>query len=198
MKLKYLVIATVISLTICFFLGNFFLSIQRMNFGGDSGNIVAYVRGDEPLQAILLPDEAAHLEDVKSVVSAVFVIFYIITAFSGVAVVYLFFRSRKSFIDALLFSSICALSLCVILALLSLDFSPFFALFHKLFFPGGNYVFPEGTKLVTLFSEEFFRLFFTRMIFNVAIQALTVFLITAPFSGIYARMRALINRQFFK
>jgi hypothetical protein len=198
MKLKYISIAAIFSITLLFFLGNFFVAVHRMDFGGDSGNIVAYVRGDEPLRAILLPEEALHLEDVKSLISGIFMLFYVLTACSLVLLAMLLLKSRRALLNVLLYSGISVLALCVILALLSLDFDPFFTVFHRIFFPGGNWVFPVGTKLVTAFNEEFFRRFFGRLLFNVAIQAVTIILIAAPGTTLYARIKSRFDRQFYK
>jgi hypothetical protein len=189
MKAKPVMILAVVSIALLFFLGNFFVSVQRMDFSGDGGNIVAYVRGDSPLTARLLPDEVSHLEDVKSLMSRLFVLFYVVAAASAVLLVYIFVKKRKDFVNTLLYSSLSVFALSILLCLLSVDFSPFFTVFHKIFFPGGNWAFPEGTKLITLFSQEFFRLFFVKLLFNVAIQSLTLLLIITPFSEWYARVK---------
>lgn len=189
MKLKYATIAAVISVVLLIFLGNFYIAAHVLKLGSDSGNIVAYVRGDSPLTAILLPEEASHLQDVKSIFSAVFLLFYIAAAASIILLTYLFLKRRKDFVNALLYGSISALAVCILLALLSANFSPFFMAFHKIFFPGGNWAFPEGTKLITLFTEEFFRRFFSKLLFNIALQSFTLLLIVAPFSELYAKLK---------
>jgi integral membrane protein (TIGR01906 family) len=193
MKAKPVVISAVISLTLLFFIGNFFLAVQRMNFSGDAGNIVSYVRGSSALTAILLPDELSHLEEVKFLVSKAFIAFYIVAAVSAALLAYIFLKRRKDFVNTLLYSSIAVFAACILLALISVDFSPFFTLFHRIFFPGGNWTFPEGTKLVTLFSEEFFRRFFVRLLFNTAIQSIALLLIVAPFSGLLATLKKRIK-----
>jgi integral membrane protein (TIGR01906 family) len=198
MKAKPLVISAVVSLTLLFFLGNFYLGVHGLKLGSDSGNIVAYVRGTSPLTAILLPDEVSHLEDVKSLVSKLFVLFYVTAASSAAFLVYIFVKKRRDFVNTLLYSALSVFILTILLCLLSVNFSPFFTVFHRIFFPGGNWSFPEGTKLITLFSEEFFRRFFVKLLFNIAVQSLTLLLIVAPFSELYAKLKKRMNRQFFK
>ncbi|MFH1181703.1 MAG: DUF1461 domain-containing protein [Candidatus Woesearchaeota archaeon] len=198
MKAKPILISAVVSLTLLFFLGNFYVSVHRLNFSGDSGNIVAYVRGDSALTTVLLPDEISHLEDVKSLVSKLFILFYLAAACSAILLIYIFLQSRKDFVNALLYTSISVFAACIILCLLSVNFSPFFTAFHRIFFPGGNWTFPEGTKLITLFSEEFFRRFFAKLLFYMAIQSVTIVLIIGPSSELFAKIRKRLNRQFFK
>jgi len=54
-------------------------------------------------------------------------------------------------------------------------FELFFEKFHLIFFPQGNWAFPEGSLIITIFPFGFFYDFFFKLILNSLIIALVLF-----------------------
>ena len=113
---------------------------------------------DEPEIKNYTEAEILHLEDVRAVMNKIDYLFY------GLLLLNIFllscFRNRKlELLKWLKAGSIIAIisAVAIFLAIL-FGFNYFFTLFHYLFFPQGNWLFPADSLLIKTFPPDFFML----------------------------------------
>ncbi len=102
------------------------------------------------------PDEVSHLLDVKKIMNLADYIFYGLLLLITAALTY--YKKDSKFVLKLLKSGGISTGI-FILGLLLLSFFFFdavFALFHQLFFPQGNWIFPADSLLIQTFPIIFF------------------------------------------
>ncbi|MEM2916519.1 MAG: DUF1461 domain-containing protein [Candidatus Woesearchaeota archaeon] len=138
--------------------------------------VLNYFQGKAEIPDIFDNNEKSHLADVKHVISlfrwislALLVIFLALMMKADTAQVF-----RKGFFVLILF----------VLILAFIPFDAVFTIFHKIFFPRGNWMFPEGSMLILLYPAEFFRAFFAYVIS-----------IALVFSAIFALFGYIVNHQ---
>ncbi|MBT3304171.1 DUF1461 domain-containing protein [Candidatus Woesearchaeota archaeon] len=104
-------------------------------------------------------DELRHMQSVKNVNDGVKITIYALIIVLGILLYRTNFEFYKIFynmwIPLAVFLAICAF------ASIFPNFS--FELLHKIFFPQGNYTFPTGTTLVTMYPFSFFKSLFLRV-----------------------------------
>jgi integral membrane protein (TIGR01906 family) len=119
-------------------------------------------------------EEKAHLVDVRTIINSVKWIGIISFILLIAAIIRL--SMLKDFVPnirrILVYSSISALALLIIIFALSLNFPSFFERFHKLLFPQGNYTFPADYLLIKLFPEVLFKDYARKMFFHIGILSL--------------------------
>lgn len=103
-----------------------------------------------------------HFEDVGKLFHIDFIVLAIGAV--GIIVTSLIDRGKKPFTvkghTSVYWAAVCTLTLFVMLAVLgSINFSRFFVLFHKVFFPGKtNWIFyPSEDEIINVLPEEYFR-----------------------------------------
>lgn len=125
--------------------------------------------GGEQIPSLALesytPQEIAHLEDVKHLMEKTDLLFYALIPILTL----LFLRLRKEK-EELLSASLTTGKVVIVLAALLRFFTLFFfeqtfVAFHLIFFPQGNWMFPEGSLLIATFPLEFFTLFVRQWLF---------------------------------
>ena len=130
-----------------------------------SGNI-RYADASRSSVAAFTEKEISHMDDVRALLLKIFFLFCV----SLIILVILLILARKSPGGILraagrvsVISSSAVLFIFILLYFLSINFSHLFDNFHLIFFPQGNYMFPENSLLITLFSFNFFYQFFIRL-----------------------------------
>ncbi|MEM4254586.1 MAG: DUF1461 domain-containing protein [Candidatus Woesearchaeota archaeon] len=138
--------------------------------------LLDYFQGKAEIPGIFGANEKAHLADVKQVISllrwislALLIIFLALMTKADTGLVF-----RKGFLMFILLAISCAF----------VPFDAVFALFHKIFFPQGNWMFPEGSMLILMYPAEFFKAFFAYMI-SVALV----------FSAVFALFGYIVNHR---
>ena len=114
---------------------------------------------DETGQKMFMPDELTHMVDVKDVVTATSLVWYI---FGGVGIAILLWfvimrqwdSIRKAF-NAGGWITVGLLS--ALLVFLAVSFDQLFVYFHRLFFEDGTWTFSQSSTLIRLFPFEFWR-----------------------------------------
>jgi integral membrane protein (TIGR01906 family) len=104
---------------------------------------------DTEIRSVLPEDELNHIKDVQRVIKYSAVTLLIIVIF----IIYLIKRSSTTnLINSIKYSLILLpfLAICILIL-----FEPVFILFHKVFFPQGNWSFPENSILIQLYPEGF-------------------------------------------
>lgn len=126
-------------------------------------NMFKFFKGKEELK-YFNEEEKSHMRDVKFVISGINFIYYSSTIFFIAFFLILYFLSKKdkmSFIEHLyrmiLYGSSASLIFLIIIFLWTVfSFGTLFFLMHLILFPQGNWMFPAGSLLITLFPEQFF------------------------------------------
>jgi len=113
-------------------------------------------------------DEIAHLYDVRILIQKFLITLYVSTVLFAVFIILLIRKNVFFFIkqvsDIFLFSSCIVIFLILLLYFLSSNFIFIFDRFHHIFFPQGNWAFPEGSLLIALLPLNFFYDFFIKML----------------------------------
>ncbi|MDD3776543.1 MAG: DUF1461 domain-containing protein [Actinomycetota bacterium] len=113
-------------------------------------------------------DEISHLEDVRILINWLLFAFYLSLALFIITIILLLHKPWVIFarsIGIILLSGACLiLILLALLLLFSQNFVVLFENFHQVFFPQGNYIFPEDSLLITLFPLGFFNQYFFKLL----------------------------------
>lgn len=138
---------------------------------------------DESMSAVLWfePDEISHLYDVRNLITKIMIVYYTGIFLFLTTLMLIAEKNIKSFIRnlAIIFTSAPALIIIfiVLLYLLGKNFPVLFDKFHKIFFPGGNYIFEENSLIISIFPYGFFYGFFLRLVGSSAVLS-AIFLFT--------------------
>jgi len=131
-------------------------------------------------------DEISHLNDVRILLSRILLVYYISTILFIVFLLILIERKYldflKSFCIVLMSASSFILFFLALLYFLGNNFWVLFEKFHIIFFPQGNWTFPEGSLLITIFPSGFFYDFFFKLL--LASLIISLVLLTAGIAGI--------------
>jgi hypothetical protein len=123
--------------------------------------------------------EALHLQDVKNIFTILEYILLLSTLiFISIVVFWVYTGTYHLIFRWLILWSIGTIILVVIvLSFIFLDFVQSFQVFHKIFFPEWNRMFPEESLLIQLFPESFFRMIIQIIllrIFIVSVLTITI------------------------
>ncbi|MBE3088800.1 MAG: DUF1461 domain-containing protein, partial [Actinobacteria bacterium] len=135
------------------------------------------------------PDEIRHLNDVRKLLVKIFIL-YCGSIILFVIMTFLMIKKNiKNFIKNLgvifIIASASMLLFIIILYFLGENFPVLFDNFHMLFFPQGNYAFPGGSLIITLFPAGFFNDFFIRIILSSTIISVALLVIGIIFTSIF-------------
>jgi integral membrane protein (TIGR01906 family) len=153
------------------------MTLKIFNFfrywGGLDGNI-RYVDSTAGAAAFTI-DEISHMEDVRKVIKNFFYIFSGSTAVFIILLILLVSMDKNKNLRKIGFlffwSSLIVLLIIILLFFMGNNFPSLFDNFHRLFFPQGNYIFSEGSLLITMFPFGFFYQFFIRLIISISVIA---------------------------
>ena len=143
-------------------------------------DIFAFFKKNEPLEAFKLYsnavyfdyDQVSHLDDVRILLEKILLTLYAAISLFIFFMLVLFFIKRnfsgflKSLSKVFIISSSFMLVFLLILYFLGNNFWLLFERFHFIFFPQGNWAFPEGSLIITIFPFGFFYDFFFRLLFS--------------------------------
>lgn len=135
------------------------------------------------------PDEIRHLNDVRKLLVKIFILYCGSIILFVIMTFLLIKKNIKNFIRNLgvifIISSASMLLFIIILYFLGENFPVLFDNFHMLFFPQGNYAFPGGSLIITLFPAGFFNDFFIRIILSSTIISVALLVIGIIFTSIF-------------
>ena len=118
-------------------------------------------------------NEISHLEDVRVLFNKIFLAYYICLGLTIVSIAILIEKNKKIFLKnisiLLIIPSAILILLLLLLYLFGQNFLPLFDKFHTIFFPQGNFAFPEDSTLITLLPLGFFTDFFEKLVISAAI-----------------------------
>lgn len=135
------------------------------------------------------PDEISHLYDVRKLLVKIFILYCGSIILFVIMTFLLIEKNIKNFIRNLgvifIISSAFMLLFIIILYFLGENFPVLFDNFHQKFFPQGNYTFPPGSLIITLFPSGFFNDFFIRLILSSAIISVVLLALGIIFASIF-------------
>ncbi len=155
-----------------------FNALSFYNPDTDKAEIIEHLKTGKTIENIeLTKDELTHLEDVRALVKAELIIFYILATLASLLIIAFALPKNKQTV----FTSIYhggLITIGIVLAILPLSFFAFdwaFTIFHKLLFRNDLWLLPTGSKLLELFPKEFF-IDFTRKLglYSIIISALLI------------------------
>ncbi|MCD4670598.1 MAG: DUF1461 domain-containing protein [Actinomycetia bacterium] len=161
-------------------------SVQKMTsdifeFFQYRGDLRGDVRFADPLKsstAFFTDSEISHMEDVRDLLKNIFILFLVSLAILAALFIILVSTDKKKNLRKIgflcLWSSSIVLFIFILFYILSTNFSYLFNSFHAVFFPQGNFMFPEGSLLITLSPFGFFYQFFIRLIISSSAAALVL------------------------
>jgi integral membrane protein (TIGR01906 family) len=149
-------------------------------------NLLHYLTGEDSNIAhydlnVFSAKEQDHLKDVHWVIRITKYLAIISLAWIGWITYYKLKTSEgKKFLrKAALYTAYSGIITLMILAILGINFTWFFEMFHKVFFPQGNYSFPADSLLIIMFPEGFFRDFAIKIVIHAMVMlALCYFIAT--------------------
>jgi integral membrane protein (TIGR01906 family) len=113
-------------------------------------------------------DEINHLKDVRELLNKIFLVYYICIAGFFITILILIenkiFFYLKNISLVFIWASSSVIFLLILIYFLSNNFLPLFEKFHLIFFPQGNWSFPEDSLLITLFPLNFFYEFLITLV----------------------------------
>ena len=117
-------------------------------------------------------NEASHMQDVKETMTIVDYVFYFLLI--GVSLILRYYKNSKSMTKKIsrFGGTATVVSIIFILFLSFFSFNYLFTLFHNVFFPQGNWMFPLDSKLISTFPLDFFisisgKIFFLTLFFGI-------------------------------
>ncbi len=117
-----------------------------------------YILKDNPLPQDYNKNEASHLEDVKKVMSKVSIALFFSLTSMVIILLHVKYKMKVNILELLSKATKIAIIFSIIFALLAITIFPtLFTYFHYLFFPQGNWIFPENSRIITTFPESFFQ-----------------------------------------
>lgn len=126
-------------------------------FTASQQQTINFLTDDADLSSPYTDKEKAHLEDVKKVMTLMDYLFYA-TLLISTLIITSFRQQKEKTLLFLKWSGITIVASVVVMILFLLfDFSAVFTLFHQLFFPQGNWLFPVDSLLIQTFPLEFFE-----------------------------------------
>ena len=135
---------------------------------------------DESISAVsyFTPDEVSHLSDVRELLTKIIILYLSSIVLLIIGFILLINKNIKIFIKDIgktfIISSVFILLFIIILYLLGKNFPVLFDNFHLIFFPQGNFTFPESSLIITLFPFGFFYGFFIKIVLSSAIISAAV------------------------
>jgi integral membrane protein (TIGR01906 family) len=123
--------------------------------------------------------EVSHLNDVRILLSRILLVFYVSSILLILFTLILIEKCWTAFIKNLgiimTASSAFVLVFLAALYVLASNFSHLFENFHYIFFPQGNWAFPEGSLIITIFPFGFFYDFFFSIVMSSLITSVVLF-----------------------
>ena len=145
-----------ITLSIFLLLFSYKIALNFSALENNQEKTIDFLYGSEDVGINYTSAEMSHLEDVKVVMKWIDYLFYSSLLLSTLVLTY--FQRRKDILRKMLkYGGITTISLSGTILLFSLiSFNFAFTMFHKIFFPQGNWTFPKESLLIQTFPLDFF------------------------------------------
>ena len=142
-------------------------------------NVRGFLNNREPLREEFTELETKHMQDVKFLFNLIrsITIVFLVAIIIYTAHLYRENRKKETFLlikDVRNATIITLIIIATLTALVLINFSTTFDVFHYVFFPQGNWTFPYTSLLITLFPETFFMNLATKIM--IATLTITIIL----------------------
>jgi len=131
-------------------------------------------------------NEISHLDDVRILLRNIFIVFCVCLFLFLASIIALIDRNHAVFFKNIsviaVISSSVMLFILIMLYFFGNNFISLFENFHYIFFPQGNWAFPEGSLIITIFPFGFFYDFFFRLLLSSLL--ISIILLFAGVAGI--------------
>ncbi len=118
--------------------------------------VFGFLQNEGELQEGFTPAEISHLGDVKQVMKYAEYVFYALLLIVTITLTYCR-RDKELVLKLLGYGGKTTLLVMLLIFLISFFFfNELFTLFHLLFFPQGNWLFPADSMLIQIFPTDFF------------------------------------------
>lgn len=149
---------------------------------------VKYAEPTRSMVAFFNDNEISHMVDVRELLKNIFILILVSLISFIILVLLIMLKDRKQSLKKtgliFLWSSSFTLLIFLVLLILSTNFYSLFDNFHVVFFPQGNYMFPEGSLLLMMFPFGFFFQFFIRLAISSSVIAAFLFILGIVFTVI--------------
>ena len=164
-----------------------------------TNELIKFLKNGEPFKAFNLKnnvafftaDEISHLNDVRILFKKIFTVYYISVGLSIIFIVLLFEKKIKNYFKNIslvfLIPSLIIVFFLIVLYFAGQNFIPLFDKFHTIFFPQGNYAFPENSTLITLLPLGFFYDFFIKLVKSSLMFSIILIIVSIIFYIIYKK-----------
>jgi hypothetical protein len=138
-------------------------------FNGELDPSIQVRFADEEMSSVasFTQNEIGHLEDVRTLLARIFILYFASIAVFIILLVLLIEKNFRNFLRKLgisfIISSSSILFIFTVIYFLLNNFTFLFDRFHVLFFPQGNYIFSGNSLIIMLFPFGFFSDFFIRL-----------------------------------
>ncbi len=156
MTKKVLFIAFILCLPLFLTLLSYKITVRFADITAEQQEVLSFLEGKEDLSPRFTPAERSHLEDVKKVMNSLDFLFYLFLLILTLIIVHHEKDIKK--ITALFRWSgiVTVVGVGVLVILFYVHFDAVFVMFHTLFFPQGNWMFPAESLLIQTFPYLFF------------------------------------------
>lgn len=170
------------------------MTLKVFDFFKYRGDLEGQVRFADPTRSLVAffdDNEISHMEDVRELLRNIFILFFSSLIMFAIMFFLVLFLDRGHSLRKVklvfIWSSSIVLAVFILLLILSMNFSSLFDRFHVIFFPQGNYMFQQGSLLITMFPFGFFYQFFIMLALSSSVLAGLLLLLGVVFSIITNR-----------
>lgn len=142
--------------------------------------VIDYLKGSTASVGGFEEREILHLADVRDVINSALITLYLLIALFALMLIILYMTDKNFLHDlkvVFLLSSAGIVFFSGALFLLSSQFDFLFVQFHEIFFEQGSWIFPPGSRLVTIFPQAFFQNIFYKIILNSALFSAIILIV---------------------
>jgi uncharacterized membrane protein len=177
-KNKVLLILFCIFLPICLLLLSYKVVLGLTDLTDNQQQTISFLQDKEELKLNYTSSEVSHLDDVKSVMNFIDYLFYL--SLLIITVILTYYKKNNKQLQKMFFYGGITTAVFIFIKLLFslLAFNFLFTMFHKLFFPQGNWIFPTESLLIQTFSIDFFILISMKIFLWAFIWGLILFIIS--------------------
>ncbi len=155
-KNKILLIIFCITLPLFLILFSYKTVLFLTDLTPNQENTMNYLQNKEELNLNYTEEEYSHLLDVKSVMKYLDYLFYSLLLIITLIITY-YQKNKEQLKKLFMYGGITTISSVLMILLFSLtSFNSVFTIFHKIFFPQGNWTFPLDSLLIQTFPLQFF------------------------------------------
>lgn len=151
-----------------------FNKINKIEASNLIHNTIDFLMHKDYLDDKFSENEKSHMLDVRKIFDTITILYFISILGIIASITYLKIKEKNftNIYKPIKFASISVLGICILIIILSVfNFESIFIIFHQIFFPQGNWLFPQGSLLITLFTENFFFKTSTLIFIIIIVQA---------------------------